>query len=215
MHRGVTREMQVIRELRYAVFLIVHPFRGFWELKHEKRGSLKSMTVLLALYILCQVLSRQLTAYLFNYNDVLDLNILLVVAQNVITFLLFCVSNWCLTTLFDGEGSFRDICIFTAYALTPMILIEYPMILVSHALALRESAFYTFFLALGMAWTGLLLITGTMVTHQYEFGKTLLIMLFILLGMGLMLFIGLLFFNLIGQMSGFAVNIYKELIFRV
>lgn len=205
----------VLNELKYAFFLIFHPFRGFWDLKHEKRGSLKSMTAILFIFVAVQILSHQLTAYIFNNNTVLKLNIFNVVAQNVLTFILFCVANWCLTTLFDGEGNFKDICISASYALVPMIIINFPMILFSYFLAQRESAFYTFFLSLAVVWTLFLLVIGTMVTHQYEFGKTLIIMFFILIGMGIMLFIGLLFFNLIGQMSGFFINIYHEIAFRM
>jgi len=53
------------------------------------------------------------------------------------------------------------------------------------------------------------------VTHQYTFGKTVLMIIFILLGMCMMAYIALLFFNLIQQMSGFVVTFWTELKLRM
>ena len=44
--------MAIIHGLRYALHVIVHPFDGFWDLKHEKRGNLASALIILAATIL-------------------------------------------------------------------------------------------------------------------------------------------------------------------
>lgn len=39
---------------------------------------------------------------------------------------LWVLANWCLTTLFDGEGTLKDVYIATCYALTPLPLFGHP-----------------------------------------------------------------------------------------
>ena len=63
-------------------------------------------------------------------------------------------------------------------------------------------------------WAGALVILGTMITHQYSMKKTLLTCILTILGMAIIMFIGLLFFNVIQQIITFISVIYNELRFR-
>ena len=33
---------EIVKGLRYSTYVIFHPFKGFWDLKHEKKGNLES-----------------------------------------------------------------------------------------------------------------------------------------------------------------------------
>lgn len=210
----MARVIVLVQQLRYGLYLIFHPFDGFWDIKHEKRGSLATGVTLLAVFTFLQVLSYRVTGVLFNDREVVRLNLLKDIAVILLVFFLWCVANWCLTTLMDGEGSFGDIVTMTAYSLLPMILMSVPLIALSHILSFRESSFYMLFLALGQLWSGFLLIIGTMTTHQYSLSRTLFTILLTIIGMCIIVFIGLLFFNLIQQMAGFLLNVYQEISLR-
>jgi hypothetical protein len=207
--------MEVLRSLAYSFHLIFHPFDGFWDLKHEKRGSLKAANVILVLLMITYILRRQFTGFLFNLNDLTKLNIYVEILSVLVPFGLWCVANWCLTTLMDGEGSMKDIWITTAYALVPIILINLPLILLSNVITIEEEAFYKFFAILSLVWSGGLLLFGTMTVHQYSFTKTVITCIAILVGMGVMIFIALLFLHLIQVILSFAVSIYREITFRM
>lgn len=205
----------LLDSLGYSFHVIFHPFDGFWDLKHEKRGSLPAAGIIIAVLIFTFVLRRQLTGFIFNGNDLKKLNIFTEILSVIIPYGLWCIANWCLTTLMDGEGSFTDILIATAYATVPLILINLPLILLSHIITAEEGAFYTFFAQLATFWCGLLVVLGTMVTHQYTMGKTIATSLFTIVGMGLIIFIGLLAFDLLQQMISFVYVIYREIAFRL
>ena len=115
----------------------------------------------------------------------------------------------------EGEGSFRDIVITTAYALVPLVLIGLPSILLSRIINADEGAFYYFFSVVSMLWSGALILAGSTVTHQYSMGKTVFTSLLSVVGMGLMIFIGLLVFSLLQQMISFVYTIYREIAFRL
>ena len=204
----------MVKELKYALFLIFHPFKGFWGIKHENKGSMRIAMILLGIFTLLQLAARQFTSYIFNENDTLSFNVVKEIAIIFLIFGLWAASNWCLTCLMDGEGNFRDIVKATSYALIPMIVFGIPLILLSYALTAREGSIYMFLYYLPQIWTGSLLVLGTMTTHQYTLARTLLTTVMTLLGMAVMAFIGLLFFNLIQQILGFGVNLYKEIVFR-
>lgn len=201
-------------ELKYSLHVMVRPFDGFWDLQREKRGSLKAALSLLFFTIATFIFRRQYTAFLFNNNRVDRLNITLEIVSVLLPFFLWCLANWCLTTLAEGEGTFKEIVIATSYSLTPFILFNLPLIPISYFMTVDEGAFYYFFLTLSILWSGMLIILSTMVTHQYTIGKTFLTIIGILIGMAIMIFIALLFTSVIQQIVGFVVIIYRELTFR-
>lgn len=207
--------METFRALRYTFYLIFHPFNGFWDLKHEKRGNLSAANIIIILLIITYILKRQLTGFILNMNNLRELNIFSEIWSVVLPFVLWCVSNWCLTSLMDGEGSFKDIVIASAYALTPIIIINLPLIIVSNIITLEEAAFYDFFNILAGVWAGALMVFGTMTVHQYSLTKTLFTCVLIIAGMGVIIFIGLLFFSLIQEMYSFIYIIYREISFRL
>jgi hypothetical protein len=207
--------MEVLQSLRYSLYLIFHPFDGFWDLKHEKKGNLRTALLIVAMVSVTFILRRQLTGFILNEVKLRELNIIVEILSISLPFFLWCVANWCLTTLMDGEGSFRDIVITSAYALIPLILINLPLIVFSNIITLEEAAFYSFFDILSLVWTGLLLFLGTSVVHQYPLTKTFLTCICIVIGMGLIIFIALLFFSLLQQMFAFFYIIYQEVALRL
>ena len=109
----------------------------------------------------------------------------------------------------------KDIYIATCYSLTPIILINIPITVISNYMVMEEGSFYSFFLVLALFWAMFLLFFGTMVTHDYDVAKTILSVIIILIGMGFTLFIILLSYELVGTVYDFINGIYKELMLRV
>jgi hypothetical protein len=202
------------KSLKYVFHLIFHPFDGFWDLKFEKRGSIPAAFTLVLLTIITFSIEKQSTGFLFNMNRLSELNIVVDVTTVLLLYILWCSANWCTTSLMDGKGRMLDILIAVGYSLAPLVLIRLPLVIVSHFITTNEGSFYTVLQTISILWSLLLLFLGTMITHQYTVKKTILTCLITLLGMGILMFIGLLFFNVIGRMMTFVVTIYKELRFR-
>jgi len=205
----------LIDELKYAFYVMVRPIDGYWDLKHEKRGSFKAAMIILALALFTFVLMERYTGFLFNPVNLLEVNLLREVASFLLVYCLFVLSNWCLTTLMDGKGTMKDIATATAYAFAPFILINIPMVIFSNFITIEEGAFYYLFLAIGYIWTGGLIVFGTMLTHDYTISKTLFTLLLVFLGMLIIVFLGLLFFSVIQRMIGLVYVLFKEISFRL
>lgn len=200
--------------LKYVFYLIFHPLDGFWDLKREKRGSLAASMTFVALTILTLGIEKLNTAFLFNPNRISEVNVLVDIITVLLVFVLWCVANWCTTSLMDGKGRMKDIFIAMGYALFPIVLIRLPMVFLSHVITGEEGAFYYVFGFIAYAWTAWLIFTGTMMTHEYSLGKTVFTCIITVIGMGIILFIGLLFFHVISEIMVFVSTIYKEIRFR-
>ena len=82
------------KQLRYSTHVMFHPFDGFWDLKHEHRGSVKAAMVLLAMLVLNSIIKTQFTGFLYNpYYDGVSLNVFSELTSVVGTFFLWCISN--------------------------------------------------------------------------------------------------------------------------
>ena len=63
-------------------------------------------------------------------------------------------------------------------------------------------------------WVVALLFLGMMMTHDYSLSKALLAMLLTIVGICLIIFIGLLFINVVQDVVSFFRDIYTEVSFR-
>jgi len=201
-------------ELVYANHLIIHPFDGYWDLKHEKRGSVRASFVWLALAIVTFFYQDVGTGYIFDPRQE-TATIFVHIASVVLPVLLWCVANWCLTTLFDGEGSFKDIFIATCYALVPLPILIIPSVIFSNVALISEATVINLLVSFAFIWCGLLIFFGSMVTHDYSFSKNILTSVGTILGMAIIMFIGILFSTLLGKIVSFVSSIVTEIAFRM
>lgn len=200
--------------VRYARYVMFHPFRGVWDLKAEKIGSLRVAFLFTGLFILLNILRRQATGYIFNMAELSELNVFAEIAKVAVPLLLWCVANWGITTLMEGEGTIRDIFITTAYAFTPILIAGLPLLLLSNVITLEEAPFYTALNALAILWFVFILVTGIMTIHQFTFKKTVATILLAIVGMVIIVCLAMLFFLLIQQVVNFVREVYNEVTLR-
>lgn len=201
--------------IRNPFYTMIHPFNGFWEMKYEKKGRVKIALLLVCLLVIFTIIKKQYSGFVVNMNNLANMNSLQELQFIALPFLLWCVANWSLTTLMDGEGKFKDIVMATGYALMPLVIILIPQTLISNVMTQGESALYYLLDGIAYAWCLALLFVGTMTVHQYSPGKTLATMLLTLVVIGIILFLSLLFFSMMQQIVNFVVSIYREISFRL
>ncbi len=197
-------------ELLFGFHLLTHPFDGFWDLKHEKRGSVRGAVVYLILATLAFCYNDVGRAYVFNPRGS-GTNVFATALGVIVPVLLWVVANWCLTSLFEGEGSMKDIFIATCYSLLPMILLMIPATALTNVLVASEETIYTLLITIAWVWTGIWLFFGIMVTHDYSMGKNVLISVCSIVGMIFIMFCVVLFSDLVVRMLDFISGIITEL----
>ena len=201
----------------FPFYCIMHPFKGFAELKYEKKTSLVFANVIVALIFISQVLYQTCSGFIWNPSvaDIANLNILSVFLTTVGTFFLYIVCNWAITTLFNGEGKFTEIWCFTAYAMLPMVLMRLPMILLSNFFTEDEMAFLHIVSVLMYIWLAVTILMATMEVHQYSFMGTIGALFFTVVAMIVVVSIVAIIYSLMLQMISFFSNLSNELVLRL
>ncbi len=207
------KERSLWSEYCYGYHVIFHPFDGFYDIKHEYRASVKGALLILGFTILAFLYQAIGQGYILNSTPK-DVSILLTICSILLPVLLWVLANWCLTTLFDGEGSLRDIFIATCYSLFPLPAFLIFTTFYSNFITASETGFVNLLIGIGYFWVGFLLFFGMMTIHDYSLMKNILTSLGSIVGMAFIMFLGVLFSSLIGKIVSFVYNIVLELSYR-
>ena len=201
-------------ELLYVFHVMFHPFDGFWDLKHEKRGSVRASIVFIALTILAYFYKAIGQGYILKQRlEIASLTTWII--SVLVTVFLWAISNWCLTTLFDGEGKFKDIFIATSYCLLPVPITVIPCTFVSNFVLDSEVSMLSLVETIGIIYMVLLVFIGMMVTHDYSMGKNIITVAGTIVAMVFIMFVAVLFSTLLVKIVGFVSNIVVELRYRM
>jgi hypothetical protein len=155
------------------------------------------------------------TSFQFISAPIQYMNVFEQSASLLLPFLILCVANWAMTTLFDGKGRFRDIYMAMCYALVPYVLIQLPLVLVSNCITFEEASFYTVLMGFSVVWCAFLVFVGLMQVHDYTPGKTFIFLIVTVIGAMIIIFLILVFFSLLSDAAGYFVSLYREVIFRL
>jgi hypothetical protein len=191
------------------------PLDGFWDLIHEKRGSMAAAHTIVAIAIIVEILFIVLTSFQNIPVNMEMFNAWFVVFQMLITILLFSAANWCLTTLFDGKGRFRDIYMGYAYAMTPQVIVKAVIIPVSHVLAYQEGMLISLLYNIGWIWFILLVLCAMKEIHDYSLTRAIVTSIASLIAIGIMVFIFIMFFAVVSDGIVYFVSVGQEALFRL
>jgi hypothetical protein len=203
------------KTLKYALYVSTHPLDGFLDLTHEKRGSIGAANIILALAVILEVMRLTLTNFQFVSVNMEYFNAIIVVMRILLPVFLWTVANWSLTTLMDGKGRMHEIYMAICYALTPYVIINAVMIVLSQLITFEEGAIYWVLAGFAALWTGILILAAMMMVHDYSLPKTIFSSLLTIVGMGVMVFIFVIFFSLISDALAYFISLYKEILFRL
>ena len=202
------------QKIVYPARIMVRPFDSFSDIKYENKGSMMIAGVLLFLFFFAGVLQFFYTGYIFNDNKVARFNIFLQLLYSVVPVLLWCISNWSVCTLMDGEGKLGHIFIVTCYALTPRIFGIFINIFLSRFLTIQESMFIAIVDQVSLLFMALLVLAGMLVIHNYTLMRAIASSVLTIVGIMAIIFLCIIFFGVVQQIYGFVQTIYMEMLNR-
>ena len=194
--------------LRYSFTIMTHPIRGFYEMRFENQGNVVSCLLLLVLLVL---------AFICQSHEVnlKEFNVIRQICGVVIPVLLWCVANWSITVLMDGEGRFVDIFMATCYATVPYTIATFIGVIMSRFMTADESTFIGIVTGLGVAFTALLLFCGILTVHQFTVTKNVFSIILTVAGMAFIVFLALLFASIFDKLFSYVAGIFTEIQLRM
>jgi tetratricopeptide (TPR) repeat protein len=165
---------RLISDLAYMRQMIYHPVDALYELKAGARGSILAASVLYALALVVWLADSILTAPLFNTMrfSATWANPVVITGMAIIPAVLFVIGNYFISSINDGEGSFRNVFIVVAYALSFYIILTPFTTILSHALTLNEAFVHRLLKLVISGYTLVLVFTAAKETHGYSVGGT-------------------------------------------
>lgn len=207
--------MYELTPIQWVIHAITHPVEGFEDMRWKKSGSLKIAFFIVFMLFLAGIAAERL--YGFNHYVPYDkiFNIVPYIVKSFVIFGAWTVGNWAVCTLLDGEGTMKNICIYSAYSLVPYVAQLFITTFLSHFLIRDESVFLNIIAIIGTGWTAVLLFSAIRSVHQYSAVKTVFAIILTIAAMLIMLFLLILLLFLIQQVAIFFMTLFTEISYRV
>lgn len=199
-------------QLYYARKILARPSDAYYEIRFYGKASVLSATVMYFALVFVFFVARVATGFIFAWDFGMDIIPLIGGFVGVIA--LFVVVNFLVATINEGEGSFKNVYIGTAYAATPFILMAIPITLLSQVLALSEAFVYQFLFQIAIGWSLLLQFIMIKEMHDYEIRdvvKNILLTAFTAVVLVIAAFV---LYLLLGQVVEFVRSVVMEVSFR-
>jgi hypothetical protein len=190
------------------------PSSELYEMKYYKLWPIWPTVIILLCWFAAEVLSAYSTDFKFNYRNLTEINILYTLGATIGLYLMFVVVNWAVTTLMDGKGKLREIFCATSYALIPYAAAKVFSVCLSHFVIMEEGAFLTVIEAFALLYSVFIFMAAMMTIHDYTLMKATFSVALSAAGIVFVLFLLVLFFGLLQQVTLFAQTIYMELQLR-
>jgi len=208
------KDIKLVREVRYMGYFAKHPIDGFYGIRFEGRTSVLSATVIYLIALSIYVISRYFSGFIFLTVERNEFNLLFDIGfvGGVTIFLVVC--NYLVSTIRDGEGSFKVVYMSVAYSLMPFIVFESIRFALTHVLTLNEMVILALCRVVAFIWVSALLIIMIGEVHRYEAAgvvKNILITFGTAVVMGLVMFV---IFLMSSQLFDFAHSIIQEGLYR-
>jgi hypothetical protein len=183
-------------------------------MKFNKEGRL--WLAFLNFFVVCVSLAfaEQYTSQLVLPRDTMHMNSFWQFVTLSAMLILFCASNWSVTSLTDGEGKFKEIIMAVCYAMTPLVLTIIPATVLSDFLTVEEAGFYFMILSAATFYFVFLVFAGLVTVHNYSASKAIITVILTFIALVVIVFLMTLLFTLLNQFATFVSSVYSEIIFR-
>jgi len=203
-----------IVQFKHLFYILRHPIDGFTAVRYENKGSYLTAIIVLILAYASLCISKLYTSFTFNPIDVHRVNIVSLLFQYSIIWFGWVVSNYLISSIYRGEGRFKDVFIGSAYALLPIILVGLPVTIISNFMTLSEQAIYDFLQNVVTWWTAALVFWKIQSLQNYSVGETILNILFTLFAFLMLAVLVLVVIGLSSDLKDFIVEVYREVQLR-
>lgn len=196
-------------------YFLRHPIDGVYYLKTGQRGSILAATILYGLALAVYLICKGLTSFVFGggYNWHTDpIAIVLIV---LVPSVLFLVGSYLISSINDGEGSFRCVYVTFAYSLSAFILFWPVLTALTHVFTLTEIFICQLLSALILGYTFVMIFISIKEGHVYNLRKTVANILLTLFFMVVAILAVIILFILWRELWSFVSEVFEEVGYRV
>lgn len=200
--------------LRMIHQVVVHPYQFYHDIQGKQRIGWYQGLLIVLLTFAARMISILITGYSFQTRLPHEISMFHEFIWFIVPWLTWCISNWGVSTILDGEGKFKEIFVGSAFALVPYMLFIIPVTLLTLVLSLDEASTFNMLYKFLILWVAWLILMKVKILHDFEFKKVIFITLLSVIGIAIIWFVGILLFGISNQFVSFFVDLLKELRLR-
>ncbi|MGD9909589.1 MAG: YIP1 family protein, partial [Candidatus Izemoplasmatales bacterium] len=168
--QSLRKKSKTFDELLYIGTFLKHPIDGYYEIKRNKRVSVRTASIIYILLGFVYVFYQKVTNIIFldTFQPNIMYNLIIITA----VLLLWVVANYFVCLIADGEGSFKNVYTATAMSFTPILFIVPVVSILSNVLTYQEAVFFQGPLTFTTLWVAIYFFFMIKEIHNYEVGET-------------------------------------------
>lgn len=209
------KSIPLVSRIRYSLYFMRHPIDGAYGVRWEGKASYLSANILLALFIVINIIYKYYSGFLYKYYIDGYYNVLSDIGTVLITFLLLTGCNYLICTINDGEGSFKQLYCGFVYCLTPYIIFQPFVFLLNHVLTINESFLISFPEKLITAWIVILIIITIKEINNITLKETVKVIAITFFAVLIALLVVFVLYLLWSQVFDFIQAISGEVVYRL
>jgi len=190
--------------LRMIHQVVVHPYQFYNDIQGKQRIRWIQGIAIVLLTFVARMISILITGYAFQTREPHEISMFHEFIWLIVPWLTWCVSNWGVSTIMDGEGKFK----------VPYMLFIIPVTLLTLVLSLDEASTFNLLHKFVILWVAWLILMKVKILHDFEIRKVIFITIISVIGIAIIWFVGILLFGISNQFVSFIVDLLKELRLR-
>ncbi|TAH70404.1 MAG: hypothetical protein EWM47_05360 [Anaerolineaceae bacterium] len=205
----------LVSRLRYSLYFMKHPIDGCYGVRWEGKASYVSANILLAIFIVFNIINKYFTSFLFKtvregrYNISSDIGLILLV------FIVLTACNYLVCTINDGEGSFKQIYCSFVYCLTPYLVLRPFVFVLSRIVTMNERFLVTFSESFLLVWVIVLLVITIKELNNISVKETIKVILLTFFTALIFMLLVFILYVLWQQVYDFITGIGGEVVYRL
>ncbi len=209
------RNRRIVKELGYLFYFMKHPIDGCYGIKREKKVSLLSSNILLAVGILFYIINKYFVGFLQKtvregqYDIASDIGFILLILFLVVG------CNYLMCTINDGEGKLRHIYCSFIYSFGPYFVLMPVLFAISHVVTYNEIFFIRFGNLCMLVWIGVLIFISIREINNYTVKETIKIIALTIFTILIVCLLAFIIYVLWSQVFDFAQSIWGEVVYKI
>ncbi|MBQ9122454.1 MAG: YIP1 family protein [Lachnospiraceae bacterium] len=170
--KGKLLRLPVLKDFAYAAKTPMHPMNSYYEIRKNRQGSVLGATVIYVVFFVLFMAYQTSKGFVYQMQKVEDMDIGSIVIGFLLMLGLSIVCNYLVTSINDGDGTFRQIYMIPAYGLLPAMISLLTVTVVSYGMTETEAFLLTIIMLIGVVWSAITIFVGLQTVHDYTFGET-------------------------------------------
>ena len=206
--------LRMNEDLRLTRHVLVHPLDTYQDIKHLKKSSWLTASLLYLAVLIASVFEIYTTGFIFQTVNLNQFHLVIHSLTLLGAMFIFVFSNYLVATITNGEGFFKDVFVSTAHALVPYIILTPILAIISNGLTYNEWIVYQLLDGLRFVWSGTLIVLMIKEVHNYDVSALLKNVFLTFFTMLMLVLIGFLMYVLTSQLWNYVESIIQEVILR-